>query len=428
MKIVLILSVLAAAAQAKITSSALRKLEQEQTFTAFVTFKPTATTGLESLESTPIGERREVVYSALSAAAVEHKETLSSIVGDRKVKAFWITKAATVENVDRALADKIAKIDNVLKVDVIKTIKESPVLTKKDDGAENSPADNSRPTGIQWGVTTIGATDVWKTTKGEGVIIGSIDSGVRHTHESIKSKWRAAKGWYDPYYQTAEPNDLSGHGTHTIGTMVGDFGIGVAPGAQFISCLGLYKGSGTNAALIECAEFMMCPTDTDGSHPDCKKGANVVNNSWGSDSSTDPWYQDVVDAWHKAGITPIFANGNEGPACATAGNPASYPNVISVGAIGSRTDDPTQLAYFSSKGPAKYVDRLNQARVHNLGTASEHPVLVFTESWGSEEMVNKVFRCCPCGGSSSTCDGAATPNAKQGKPTTPVAKSGKKGH
>ncbi|EQC30068.1 hypothetical protein SDRG_12342 [Saprolegnia diclina VS20] len=146
--------------------------------------------------------------------------------------------------------------------------------------------------------------------------------------------------------------------------MVGDYGIGVAPGAQFIACLGLYKGSGTNAALIECAEFMMCPTDTDGSHPDCKKGANVVNNSWGSDSSTDPWYQDVVDAWHKAGITPIFANGNEGPACATAGNPASYPNVISVGAIGSRTDDPTQLAYFSSKGPAKYVDRLNQ--VHTI--------------------------------------------------------------
>ncbi|EQC27581.1 hypothetical protein SDRG_14635 [Saprolegnia diclina VS20] len=361
MKIFALASVLAPV-YAKITSSALRAIEQDATFTAFITFKSSPAAETETATVTAV-ERRQALFDEATTVANDRKQTLSEIVGDRKVKAFWITNAATVEKVDRALADKIATLDNVLKVDVVKTIKLSPVL-KKDSTLDNSPIDNSRPTGIQWGVKTIGATDVWKTTKGEGVVVGSIDTGVRHTHEAIQSKWRQAKGWYDPYLQTAVPEDIDGHGTHTIGTMVGDYGIGVAPGAQFISCRGLYVGGGTNAALIECAEFMMCPTETDGSRPDCKKGANVVNNSWGSDSSTDPWYQDIVDAWHKAGITPIFANGNEGPACATAGNPANYPNVISVGAIGSRTDDPTQLAYFSSKGPAQYVDRLNQ--VHTI--------------------------------------------------------------
>ncbi|KDO22695.1 hypothetical protein SPRG_22268 [Saprolegnia parasitica CBS 223.65] len=164
MKIFALASVLAPV-YAKITSSALRAIEQDATFTAFVTFK-----------GSPAAETE-------SAAVTGRKQTLSEIVGDRKVKAFWITNAATVENVDRALADKIAKLDNVLKVDVVKTIKLSPVLKK--DSTENSPIDNSRPTGIQWGVKTIGATDVWKTTKGEGIVVGSIDTGKKNLNEKF---------------------------------------------------------------------------------------------------------------------------------------------------------------------------------------------------------------------------------------------------
>ncbi|OQR82581.1 serine protease family S08A [Achlya hypogyna] len=360
MKIALALSA-ALVVDAKITSSALRQLEQAPTFQAFVTFAK-ATGKLESVvvEGATAAERRESVFRASTAVADKRQKMLEEVIGaGHNIRSLWITEATIVDNVDKALADKIAQIPGVLKVDVVKEIPMSPVITK-----ENEAAASPRPSGIQWGVKTIGATDAWKTTKGEGVVVGSIDSGARHTHEAIASKWRQSKGWFDPYNTSALPEDLNGHGTHTIGTMVGDYGIGVAPAAQWIACRGLYKKSGTNAALLECAQFMMCPTDADGNHPDCKKGANVVNNSWGGGTTTDPWFQDIIDAWHKAGITPVFANGNSGPACDTTGNPASYPNLIAVGAIGSPKDSPTQLAYFSSKGPTRFVDNLGQ--VHTI--------------------------------------------------------------
>ncbi|KDO22694.1 hypothetical protein SPRG_22267 [Saprolegnia parasitica CBS 223.65] len=103
---------------------------------------------------------------------------------------------------------------------------------------------------------------------------------------------------------------------------------------------------------------MICPTRTDGTHPDCSKGADVINNSWGG-KKYHPVYEEAIASIRKAGITPIFANGNEGPACGTTGSPGTYPNVISVGAIGSYTNEPNKLAFFSSKGPGKYVDAHN---------------------------------------------------------------------
>ncbi|KDO19048.1 hypothetical protein SPRG_21483 [Saprolegnia parasitica CBS 223.65] len=138
--------------------------------------------------------------------------------------------------------------------------------------------------------------------------------------------------------------------------MTGKNGYGVAPGAQWISCRGLSGKTGSTWALLECLQFMICPTLPDGSNPDCSKGAHVVNNSWGS-KEYNPIYEDAFAALHKAGIIPVVSNGNNGPACATTGNPGGYPNVISVGAIGSSNNEPTKLAYFSSKGPATYRDK-----------------------------------------------------------------------
>ncbi|KAF0687955.1 hypothetical protein As57867_020303, partial [Aphanomyces stellatus] len=85
----------------------------------------------------------------------------------------------------------------------------------------------------------------------------------------------------------------------------------------------------------------------------------------------------MVASWKAAGITPIFANGNAGPACATTGNPGGYTSVISVGAIGSYENDPTQLAYFSSKGTLRYKTRQQDHHGHqarHLGTWFLHPL------------------------------------------------------
>ncbi|OQR87445.1 serine protease family S08A [Achlya hypogyna] len=349
MKAFLILAAAAATVSAKVSSSVLRSLEVDGNTDVFVRF---ASSPLESINLGAEETSRQAVYDALTEATASTTKALEGATKDYEVKPLWIVNGAFIKAADKELIAKLTQNKGVKSVEHLPDIELEPVLTKEVD----APAGNVTN---QWGVDTVGAPKVWSKFNGKGVVIGSIDTGARHTHDLIKDSWRADRGWYDPYNHTALPEDLGGHGTHTIGTMTGKDGYGVAPGAQWISCRGLYIKSGSSQALLECFQFMMCPTRPDGTHPDCSKGAHVINNSWGS-SKFNPVYEEAIAALRKAGITPIFSNGNSGPACATTGNPGTYPNVISVGAIGSRDDEPTKLAYFSSKGPGSYIDAHNQ--------------------------------------------------------------------
>lgn len=75
--------------------------------------------------------------------------------------------------------------------------------------------------------------------------------------------------------------------------------------------------------------------------------------SWGT-AGYSAFYKNVVACWRAVNIVPIFANGNGGPACLTTGSPATYPNVLGVGAV----DDSNRVASFSSRGtlPASGYD------------------------------------------------------------------------
>ncbi|KDO17526.1 hypothetical protein SPRG_21856 [Saprolegnia parasitica CBS 223.65] len=350
MKAFLILATAAATVSAKVASSVLRQLEVDGKSDVFVRFAdPSAALEAATLENKPL-ERQEV-FDILSEVTTTGHKSIEAVTAGYKVTPTWLVTGAFIDGADKDLIAKLSLNKAIKSVEHLPDIELEPLLTKEID----APAANITN---QWGVNTVGAPEVWKNFNGKGVVIGSIDTGARHTHNLIKDSWRADRGWYDPYNQTALPEDLGGHGTHTIGTMTGKDGYGVAPGAQWIACRGLYIKSGSSQALMQCLQFMMCPTRTDGTHPDCSKGAHVINNSWGS-AKFNPVYEEAVAALRKAGITPVFSNGNSGPACGTTGNPGTYPNVISVGAIGSYTDEPTKLAFFSSKGPGTYIDAHN---------------------------------------------------------------------
>ncbi|KAG9405033.1 hypothetical protein AC1031_004132 [Aphanomyces cochlioides] len=200
------------------------------------------------------------------------------------------------------------------------------------------------------GVTKIGAPSVWANgNRGEGIVVSNIDTGVLYTHEALKGNWRSDYGWYDPSAKKATPYDGNGHGSHTMGTIAGQNGIGVAPNAKWIACRGCTTNSCPEATLTACAQWILCPTDTSGKNANCAKAPNVVSNSWGGSTGGDSWYQSYVDAWRKAGIIPVFANGNAGPTCGSVASPGDYKNVIGVGA----TDSSDKLASFSSKGATK---------------------------------------------------------------------------
>ena len=121
---------------------------------------------------------------------------------------------------------------------------------------------------IEWGVNKINAPNVWSSynVRGEGIVVANIDSGVQFDHPALARQYRGrlANGtfdhnynWFDPSRICGNPSvapcDNDGHGTHTMGTMVGDDGagnqIGVAPAARWIAAKGCEsKGARLGAA------------------------------------------------------------------------------------------------------------------------------------------------------------------------------------
>src|SRR4029078_12749586 len=131
---------------------------------------------------------------------------------------------------------------------------------------------------------------------------------------------------------STEPCDDSGHGTHTVGTMVGDDGagnqIGMAPGAKFVGCRNMDTGVGTPARYIECMQWFLAPTRIGGGDTDPTKAPDITINYWGCPASEGCTVvnelQAAVEAQEAAGIQMVVAAGNSGSACSTVSDPPSF--------------------------------------------------------------------------------------------------------
>ncbi len=149
-----------------------------------------------------------------------------------------------------------------------------------------------------------------------------------------------------------------GHGTHTIGTAVGDDGagnqIGIGPGAKWIGCRNMDQNNGTPARYIECMEFFLAPYPVNGNpnQGDPLKAPDITTNSWvcpPSEGCSTNTLQAAVEAQAAAGIMMVVAAGNAGPNCSTMVDPPSlYEASYTVGALNAGTDT---IASFSSRGP-----------------------------------------------------------------------------
>lgn len=307
---------------------------------------------LES-ESTSRGDKIEKLVKSLQAHATKTQGDVTAVLAQEAdnlyedVKSFWISNQVYVKGATVPLLTKLASLSSVYE------IREELVLPPPSlNGAkivEASTEASTLATYSGWGVTNIGAPTVWdEGYTGQGVVISHIDTGVRPTHVLLAGTHRTDYGWFDPENHTAVAYDSHWHGTHTMGSIVGSQSFGVAPGAQWISCKGCRRDEGCyESDLLECAQFVTCPTDTDGNNADCSKAPAVVSNSWGGGQG-DTFYAGAIQTWIAAGIVPVFSIGNEGPECGTASSPGDDPTVISVGA----TTSADALADFSSKGAA----------------------------------------------------------------------------
>lgn len=243
--------------------------------------------------------------------------------------------------------------------------------------AAPEPAAVSEVAGIEWNITKVNAPLVWEAGyTGSGVVIGGQDTGYQWDHPALQNSYRGWDGnvidhnynWHDAIHEEitltanpcgldlAYPCDDHGHGTHTMGTIVGDDGvsnqIGMAPGARWIGCRNMESGYGKPSTYIECYQWFLAPTDLAGENENTDLAPDVINNSWGcppSEGCTDPFVmQTVVDNLAAAGILSVHSAGNDGSTCSTIADPAAiYASSFTV----ANTTSTDLLASSSSRGP-----------------------------------------------------------------------------
>jgi serine protease AprX len=271
--------------------------------------------------------------------------------------------------------------------ETVKTMAQRPEVKRISENSnmkiiEPIPAvdDLNKTPEIPWGIIQMNVDDVWEMgIKGKGVVIGGQDTGYDWEHEALKNKYRGWNGvtadhnynWhdaihdYDPKHQTqdnscgldvSEPCDDGSHGTHTMGTMLGetnDLKIGVAPDATWMGCRNMERGWGTPQTYLECFQWFLAPTDLNNENPDPSKAPHVINNSWGCPDieGCNPNNFDIMEAainnLKTAGVVVVVSAGNSGPSCGTVNTPAAiFENSFSIGALAQ--DD--TIARFSSRG------------------------------------------------------------------------------
>lgn len=306
--------------------------------------------------------RGTFVYEALKNLADRTQTGLRSLLktAGATYHPFWIVNSIQVVNGKNGLLTELTlrpEVEKIVADRSYELLKPTPDMREVLDS-------------IEWNIDNIQASLVWSTfgVRGEGIVVANMDSGVQFDHPALVAKYRGNLGggnfdhnhnWYDPSLVCRNPSnvpcDNTGHGTHTMGIMVGDDGdpgpnqIGVAPHAQFISCKACESESCSLFALNTCAQFYLAPWDLNGNNPDPSLRPHIINNSWGGGPG-DSFFQAQVDAWVASGIFPAFAAGNTGPNCGTVTSPGDYLNTY---AVGSYNIDNT-IRPASGRGPSAF--------------------------------------------------------------------------
>lgn len=277
--------------------------------------------------------RSRAVIGALQATAARSQAGVEGYLRGRSVafQRFWIENAIYVPAGTLELARALAQRPEVLAL-VPEQVHELPRPAPRGEFTAQS---------VEWNIAKIRADQVWASTSGAGVLVANIDTGVRRTHQALAARFSGK--FFDPTGACGgSVCDNNGHGTHTMGTIAGSGGIGVAPGASWMACKGCITSSCYDSHLIACAQYI---ADPDG-QPATADFPDVVNNSWGGGHNN--WFRTYVEAWRTLGIFPAFSAGNSGPSCGTASSPGEYAVSFAAGA----TDAADVIASFSSRGPS----------------------------------------------------------------------------
>jgi len=309
------------------------------------------------------------VFETLRSVAVRTQPPLITALEAAGVdyQTFWIANLIWVQG-DKSVLEMLARRDDVARVHANPRVRLA--------AADGTPAPDQdwRTRSVEWNIAHVNGPDVWaQGNTGQGAVVGGVDTGYDWDHPALIAQYRGWAGevadhdynWHDAVHSgggacgadSPEPCDDSGHGTHTMGTMIGDDGgenqIGLAPGARWIGCRCIAQGYATPATFIECLEWMVAPYPVGGApeEGDPARAPHVINNSWGCPESAGCSWDTLlpaIQAVRAAGIAVVASVDAGGPGCASIElPPAIYEESLTV----SATDDSDFITSFSSRGP-----------------------------------------------------------------------------
>ncbi len=173
----------------------------------------------------------------------------------------------------------------------------------------------------QWNLRSIKVESAWDETKGSGVTVAVIDTGVSPVPDLKQTKF--VRG-YDFVNNRETVTDDSGHGTHVAGTIAqstnNNYGVaGIAYEANIMPLKVLSAfGGGTVADIAEAIKFA------------ADRNADVINMSLGGGGDSH-LLKDAIAYAHRKGVVIVAAAGNANKNAAS--YPARYPHVIGVAAL-----------------------------------------------------------------------------------------------
>lgn len=231
--------------------------------------------------------------------------------GVARATPLWLANAVELA-APRDIVDAIAQRPDVAAVLPWRAAR-PPVL----EPSAAAPADAG-----SWGIEALQFPALWREgLRGDGVLVAHMDTGVDASHPDLEGKI-AAFLRVDDFGVHAEPAwDMSGHGSHTAGLIVGGAHggspIGGAPGARLLSCMVIEGGPWPDRVI-------------QGLQAAAERGVRVVNLSFGC-PDVEPLLDDMVASLAWLDIFTVAAIGNVGPGETL--SPASAVHAWSVGAV-----------------------------------------------------------------------------------------------
>jgi serine protease len=173
----------------------------------------------------------------------------------------------------------------------------------------------------QWNLRSIKVESAWDETKGSGMTVAVIDTGITIVPDLKDTKFVPG---YDFVNDRVEAEDDSGHGTHVAGTIAqstnNNYGVaGIAYEASLMPLKVLSSfGGGTVADIAEAIKFA------------ADNNADVINLSLGGGGESH-LLKEAIDYAYKKGVVIVAAAGNANQNAAS--YPARFPHVIGVAAL-----------------------------------------------------------------------------------------------